>query len=252
MPRKSRELGEEREQLIDDLGVCRRKIVQAAQIGRGALRIAELVAADAGAAREQLAHERPVEHLFERAPDHGFGALEVAHLCGEDLELLEPLVADVRDDRVANPHERLLAIAEIVERDPRRSTEHGAARAAAVARALPSGGERLGEHAPQAFVARSTSDAARAPLRGARWLPRRAGTEHDVEEAASALVVALRGRDARCTRERDELVRGVLAARDLALVDLDDEASSVVSCASRSSSGSTSAGGTLVSACSPC
>src|SRR6185369_11652252 len=155
------ELEEQRRELVHHVLIGRRQIVQLLEIDRGALRIREDVAPQARAPLEELADERAVEDLLERAGQRRLDAREHADLAAERLERLERGVVDVRDERVAEPAEGLVHVAQIAERDRRRAPEQRAAGAAAVARSLPAGRERLGQD-------RAERDAAAAIVPDAR------------------------------------------------------------------------------------
>ena len=175
---------------------------------------------------------------------------------GERLERVERERVDVGDERVAEPA-RTPARRRSRSRCAieRRAPQERAARAAAVARSLAAVAIERSQSARRSSsppVASSPSRAASSRTAASR--PSGAAAERELEEAARALdLPAWPPRPARRARARDTRSAGALAARDLALVEVDDVARASRRCAARrSSSSSASPGGTLVSPASPC
>src|SRR5262249_46260037 len=150
--------------------------------------------------------ERSVEHLFERAAERGLDALQIVHLAPELFERLERRVLDVGDERVAEPAERLVDVAEIAMRDVRRAPQQRSARAPAVARALAARGERVGEDRPEAGAVHALVALARRALERRDGVLLHAAAQGELEEAPGAVAGAALGSDLRRTRERGEAI----------------------------------------------
>ncbi|MFT3773124.1 MAG: hypothetical protein QM820_47695 [Minicystis sp.] len=210
-------------QLVHHVLIRGGQVVELLQIDGGALLIAGDVAAQAGAALEELADERAVEDLFEGAGERGLDAGDGVDLAAEGLERVEGGVVDVGDERVAEPAEGLVDVVQIAVGDGGRAAEERAAGAAAVARSLAAGGERLGEHGAQGDAAAGllVAEAGGAFERGDGVLLH-AAAEGQLEEAAGAIGGAALGRDLRSARQGGEAIGGDAAAADLTLVEIDD------------------------------
>ena len=186
------ELGQQRRELVHHGLIARRQVVQLLQVGRGARLVVELLAPQLRAAREELADERAVEDLAERARERRLGAAGVADLLREPLERVERQRVDVGDERVAEPGEGLLEVVEIAVRHRRGAPQERAARAAAVARSLTAGRHRRAERAPQLLAARSARRPRARPPRG------RSASRRSACRRARARRSRARGRPARC------------------------------------------------------
>jgi len=143
------ELRQKHGQLVHHAGVGGRQIVQLLQVFGCSLLVAELVAAQLHAAREELSHQGAVEHFGQRAADGALGAFHVAYFGPELFERIERFGVHVRDERVAQPLERLIGVAQIALRELRRAAQQESTRSTAVTRALSTAGERLGQGAAQ-------------------------------------------------------------------------------------------------------
>ena len=192
------------------------------QVGGGAGLVVELGPAELRATREELAHERAVEDLGERVRERGFGAREIADLARHVFERVERDVVDVGDERVAHPRERLIGVLERAVREARRATKERAARLAAVARAAAARRERLAERAPLLLAAGGLVALGRGLFEQRERLFGGQAREGELEEHARAIELTARARDLRGAREGAHAIRGDLAARDLALVEIDD------------------------------
>jgi hypothetical protein len=198
--------------------------VKLLQVLRRTREVIELVAAKACATREQLAHERPVEHLFEGARDGRFDAGDVADLGTEIVEGAECSVVDVGDEGVADPRERLVGVFQLVERDAGSAAEQQRSRATAVARALPTRSQRFGQNFPQRRrgLAGALLGELVAVLGGVGELLQRlfldAAAEGQLEEALRAIERAALGCDLGCARKGRKVIRGRVSAPNVSLV----------------------------------
>ena len=168
------ELHEEPGELVHHALILGREVVELLQVGGRVDRLDELIAADLRAAREELLHERAVEDLAERVAQRGLGAARIAAVDAERLEHVERERVDVRDERIAEPRERLLDVVEIAMRDHRGAAKQVRARASAVACAVSAGGERLAERAAEAIAAAELVAVACGRLEGAERVVGRA------------------------------------------------------------------------------
>ena len=215
------EKGQQRGQLVHHLLVGGGEIVQLLEVGGGALLVVHLLAPQLGPAAEQLADERPIEDLAQRPRQRLLGALVVSELGGQRLEIVERLRVDVGDEGVAQPGERLVDVAKRVVDEPRGSPEQDPTRTATVARALPARRHRGAEDASQLLSTRCIVALGRGLLEGREDLLRRGRREREIEEPARPLDLPLGHRDLRRARQRSHSVRRGLAARHLALVEVD-------------------------------
>src|SRR5690606_6046256 len=180
-------------QLIDDRSVRRRQIVEPFQIFGGTPHVVELLLTDASAASEQLAHQRPVEHLFQRSIQDRGGARVVPYFFGQTLELIQPRVVHVGHQRVAEPSERLVGVAQIGVGDLGCPSKQRAARAAAITRALTAGRERLRQSLREQFALALFVRLARNVFQDAERLFLNAARQRNIEELASAIESILLG-----------------------------------------------------------
>jgi hypothetical protein len=101
---------EQTREFVHDLLIRRRKIVQLLEVLRSPDRIAQLIAAEPSPTPEQLAHERPIEDLVERATERGLDPGHVTNGLPEFIERGQRSVVHVRDERVSNPAERKVGV----------------------------------------------------------------------------------------------------------------------------------------------
>ena len=216
------ELHEEPSELVHHRLIGGGEVVQLLQVGGRVDRLDELVATDLRAACEELADERSVEDLGERVGERGLGAARIARVDPERLEHVEREAVDVRDERVAEPGERLLGVVQIAMRERRRAAEEVRAGAATVAGAVAALREGVAERTAEAIAAAELVALTCGGLEDGDRLVARGSGERGLEEAARALGLAARRRDLRRAGERADAIRRRLGAHDLALVEIGD------------------------------
>ena len=222
------ELLEQARELRHHVVVRRAEVVELLVVDGSAGLVAQDIATQLRAARQELANEGAIEDLLEHTAERRFDARRIADASTELLEGVERRVVDVRRDGVAEPAETAVDVAQIAKRDGRSASQERSARSSSVARPTAPCGERVREARPKRDASTLRVASLRRDFERLDRLLLDTAAQREFEESARSLVgTALRG-DLSRTRERGEPVCRCAASADLPLIQIDDVPRSVV------------------------